>query len=130
MARGRRPSQCRQGSSGIAIYQRNKGDLSESQKSFAAALLEFRRIGANWDIASCSHNLAMLLQEQGDLEGARQRMKELPIKRGQIYNAAFQMSLRKYGSMLPHCECREELSLDERVGAVAVTLDFRPCSIN
>ena len=64
-------------------------------------------------------------------ESAQQELlKELPIKRGQIYNAAFQMSLRKYGSMLPHCECREELSLDERVGAVAVTLDFRPCSIN
>ncbi len=69
---------------GIAIYQRDKGDFSESQKSFAAALQEFRRIGANWDIASCSHNLAMLLQEQGNLEGARQRLEEaLRIQRSQ-----------------------------------------------
>jgi tetratricopeptide (TPR) repeat protein len=69
---------------GIAIYQRDKGDLPESRKSFTAALREFRRIGANWDIASCSHNLAMLLQEQGDLEGARQRLEEaLRIQRSQ-----------------------------------------------
>jgi outer membrane protein assembly factor BamA len=61
-------------------------------------------------------------------ESARQELlKDLSIKRGQIYNAASRISLLKYDSVLPHCECREELHIDERAGAVTVTLDFRPC---
>ncbi len=61
-------------------------------------------------------------------ESARQELvKDLSIERGQIYNAASRMSLLKYDSVLPHCKCREELRMDERVGAVTVTLDFRPC---
>ena len=69
---------------GIAIDQKDKGDLPEAQKSFEEALREFRRIGANWDIASCSNNLGILLSEQGDLEHARERMEEaLRIQRSQ-----------------------------------------------
>ena len=69
---------------GIAIDQKDKGDFPEAQKSFEEALREFRRIGANWDIASCSNNLGILLSEQGDLEHARERMEEaLRIQRSQ-----------------------------------------------
>ena len=65
-------------------------------------------------------------------EQARQKLlKELPIKRGQIYNSRlWELSLQKYSSMLPGCECRyyEPPRLDEKTGTVALTLGFRPCS--
>jgi len=63
-------------------------------------------------------------------EPARQEiLKDLPIKRGQIYTSKlWELFLLKYGSMLPACGCQEELGLDDHTGAVAVTLDFRPCS--
>jgi len=63
-------------------------------------------------------------------ESARQEvLKELPIKRGQIYNSGiWELSLLKYSSVLPECGCRQELSWDDRAGTVAVALDFRPCS--
>jgi len=60
---------------GIAIDQKDKGDLPEAQKSFEEALREFHRIGASWDIASCSNNLGILFSEQGDLEHAREHMR-------------------------------------------------------
>jgi outer membrane protein assembly factor BamA len=61
---------------------------------------------------------------------ARQELlKDLSIKRGQIYTGKFwELFLLKYGSMLPDCGCKEELGMDERAGTVAVTLDFWPCS--
>lgn len=61
---------------GIAIDQKDKGDLPEARKSFEEALTEFRRIGANWDIASCSHNLGLLYLELGQPELARERLEE------------------------------------------------------
>jgi hypothetical protein len=65
-------------------------------------------------------------------EVARQELlNDLPIKRGQIYNSRlWDLSLRKYRSMFPDCECRdyEPHRLDEKAGTVAVTLDFRPCA--
>jgi DNA-binding winged helix-turn-helix (wHTH) protein/tetratricopeptide (TPR) repeat protein len=69
---------------GIAIAQREKGDLSDARKSFEEALKEFRRIGANWDIASCSHNLGVLLLDQGQVDLARASLEEaLHIQRAQ-----------------------------------------------
>jgi outer membrane protein insertion porin family len=64
-------------------------------------------------------------------ELARQELlKDLPIKRGQIYNSRlWELSLRKYNSMFPDCKCGDsERHLDEKAGTVALTLDFRPCS--
>jgi outer membrane protein insertion porin family len=65
-------------------------------------------------------------------EPARQKLlKELPIKRGQIYNnRLWEMSLLKHASMFPDCSCRwyEPQRLDEHSATVALTLDFRPCS--
>jgi len=64
-------------------------------------------------------------------EQARQELlKELPFKRGQIYTSKLweKLLLLKYGSMIPECECRTQLGVNEQAGAVAVTLDFRPCS--
>ena len=61
-------------------------------------------------------------------EHARQELlKGLSIKRGQVWATTSGPSLQKYDSMLPHCDCREEIRMDERNGAVTVTLDFRPC---
>jgi outer membrane translocation and assembly module TamA len=63
-------------------------------------------------------------------EPARQELlKELPIKRGQIYSSrVWELLLLKYRDMLPECGCQQELSLDEHAGTVAVAIDFRPCS--
>jgi outer membrane protein insertion porin family len=65
-------------------------------------------------------------------EPARQALlKDLPVKRGQVYNSRlWELSLLKHASMFPECECRYHapLRLDDRTGTVAVTLDFRPCS--
>jgi outer membrane protein insertion porin family len=64
-------------------------------------------------------------------ELARQEvLMELLIKRGQIYNSRlWELSLRKYSSLFPNCDCRySERRLDEKAGTVALTLDFRPCS--
>jgi eukaryotic-like serine/threonine-protein kinase len=67
---------------GIGMFQRNKGDLTESRKSLEAALAEFRRSGAQWDIASCSNHLGELSQETGDLDQARSHLEEaLQIQR-------------------------------------------------
>jgi outer membrane protein assembly factor BamA len=64
-------------------------------------------------------------------EPARQELlKELPIKRGQVWASTSGPSLRKYDSMLPHCDCREAVRMDQRTGTVTVTLDFRPCPTN
>ncbi len=61
---------------GIAQYQSDKGDLQGARKSYEEALTEFRRIGANWDVASCSHNLGLAFFEQGDLEQARRHLQD------------------------------------------------------
>jgi outer membrane protein assembly factor BamA len=66
-------------------------------------------------------------------EPTRQELlRDLPIKVGQPYNSRlWELSLLKHRSMFPDCGgCRayQPLRLDERAGAVAVTLDFRPCS--
>jgi outer membrane protein assembly factor BamA len=63
-------------------------------------------------------------------EPARQELLEsLPIKRGQIYTSkVWELILLNYGSMLPDCECHEQLGSNDYTGAVAITLDFRPCS--
>jgi tetratricopeptide (TPR) repeat protein len=67
---------------GLAIYQHNKGDLPAAGLSFDEALKEFRRLGAQWDIASCSHNYGLLFFEEGDLVSAKQRLQEaLQIQR-------------------------------------------------
>jgi outer membrane protein assembly factor BamA len=61
-------------------------------------------------------------------EPARQELlNDLPIKQGQLWTTTIASSLVKYDSILPHCECREEILMNERSGTVTVTLDFRPC---
>jgi outer membrane protein insertion porin family len=60
-------------------------------------------------------------------------LKGLLINPGQVYNSRlWELSLLKYGSLFPGCQCRasQPLHLDEQTGTVAVTLDFRPCSTN
>ena len=62
----------------------------------------------------------------------QQVLKELAIKPGDIYNSRlWDLSLRRVASLFPDCDCRSDrpLQLDERTGTVAVTLDFRPCSL-
>jgi len=39
-------------------------------------LLVFRQIGVQWDIASCSHNYATLLHDEGKLKQAKQSLEE------------------------------------------------------
>ncbi len=57
-------------------------------------------------------------------------LKDFLVKPGQIYNSRlWELSLQKYSSIFPNCECRNnERRLDEKSGTVALTLDFRPCS--
>jgi len=62
----------------------------------------------------------------------QQVLKELAIKPGDIYNSRlWDLSLLRIASLFPDCDCRSDrpLQLDERTGTVAVTLDFRPCSL-
>ena len=69
---------------GIAINQKDKGDLPQARESFAGALKELERIGNNWEFASCSHNLGLLFLEQGQVELAKERLEEaLRIQRAQ-----------------------------------------------
>ncbi|HEY6372181.1 MAG TPA: POTRA domain-containing protein [Candidatus Sulfotelmatobacter sp.] len=72
------------------------------------------------------------IKVEGLEEQRRQEiLNGLRIKPGQIYNSRlWELSLRKYGSIVPDCECRSShsLHLDEQTGTIAVTLDFRPCS--
>ncbi len=61
---------------------RYKGDFPAARKAMEEALLEFRRLGAQWAIASCSHNLGMLLTNQNDLQPASAYIEEaLAIQR-------------------------------------------------
>jgi hypothetical protein len=61
-------------------------------------------------------------------EPARQELlKNLPLRRGQVWSSTSGPSLQKYDSVLPHCDCREAFFMDQRTGGVTVTLDFRPC---
>lgn len=67
---------------GLGIRLRDKGDFPAARKSMEDALAEFRRLGAQWDIASCSHNLGMLLTNQSELEPAKAYLEEaLAIQR-------------------------------------------------
>jgi len=62
----------------------------------------------------------------------QQVLKELAIKPGDIYNSRlWELSLRRVASLFPDCDCRSDrpMQLDERTGTVAITLDFRPCSL-
>lgn len=62
----------------------------------------------------------------------QQLLKELAIKPGDIYNSRlWELSLERVASLFPDGDCRSDrpLQLDERTGTVAVTLDFRPCSL-
>ncbi|HKV24022.1 MAG TPA: tetratricopeptide repeat protein [Candidatus Acidoferrum sp.] len=59
-----------------------KGDYLVARKSLEEALVEFRRLGAQWDIASCSHNLGVMLTEQSELGPAKTHLEEaLAIQR-------------------------------------------------
>lgn len=61
---------------GIGIFQEHQGDFAEARKSLETALAEFRRAGAQWDIASCSNHLGELAQDTGDLDQARSYFEE------------------------------------------------------
>jgi len=61
---------------GIGAYQEHQGDYAEARKSLEAAIAEFRRDGAQWDIASCSVHLGELAYDTGDLEQARSYFEE------------------------------------------------------
>jgi tetratricopeptide (TPR) repeat protein len=60
----------------IGIYQQHKGDFAGARRSLETALGEFRRVGAQWDIASCTDHLGELFQEIGDLVQARTYFEE------------------------------------------------------
>jgi outer membrane protein insertion porin family len=67
-----------------------------------------------------------------DASSRQQVLKKLAIKPGDIYDSRlWELSLRRLASLFPDCDCRSDrpLQLDERTGTVAVTLDFRPCSL-
>ena len=74
------------------------------------------------------------VQVEGLDDPARQKvLRDLLLKPGQIYNSRlWELSLLKMAALFPGCECRpsQPLHLDEGTGTVAVTLDFRPCSVN
>lgn len=59
--------------------------------------------------------------------------KELPLKRGDIYNDRLaQLSMQKYFSSLPpepSGDSRVGFQLDQRAGTAAITFDFRPCPV-
>jgi outer membrane protein insertion porin family len=67
-------------------------------------------------------------------EAAQQELLRDPlIKVGQVYNGRlYELFIRRHGSMFPSCECRssEELRMDDKTGLVALTFDFRPCSVD
>lgn len=85
---------------GIAIDQKDKGTFAEAQKSFEEALKEFRRIGATWDTASCSHNLGVLFWEEGKLALAGESLNEaLRIQRAQNDKRGISFDLDGLGSV-------------------------------
>jgi outer membrane protein insertion porin family len=62
----------------------------------------------------------------------QQVLKELALKPGDIWNSRlWELSLRRVASEFTHCVCPSDnpKQLDERTGTVALTLDFRPCSL-
>lgn len=62
----------------------------------------------------------------------QQVLNELAIKPGDIWNNhLWELSLRRVASVFTDCVCRSDSpkQLDERTGTVALTLDFRPCSL-
>ena len=85
---------------GIGMFQDHEGKLAEAQKALEEALAEFRRLGAQWNIASCSHKLAEVLQDEGDLEQARRYLGEsLQIDRSVKDTRAMASNLDDLGSI-------------------------------
>lgn len=67
-----------------------------------------------------------------DEPGRRRVLKELAFKPGDIYNSRlWELSVSRVASLFPGCDCNpfRPLHLDERNGAIQVTLDFRSCSV-
>lgn len=60
----------------IAVEQYYSGDFAAAARSFEEALAVFRRIGAQWALASCSHNYAMLLKDEGKLAEAKRALEQ------------------------------------------------------
>lgn len=61
---------------GAGIFWEHRGDFAKARSAFETALAEFRRLGAQWDIASCSNHLGELSQETGNLNQARFHFEE------------------------------------------------------
>ena len=58
-------------------------------------------------------------------------LRNFPLMAGQIYNQRlWELGLQRQGSMLPILECHSQqaIKMDEQMGTVALTLDFRPCN--
>ncbi len=59
--------------------------------------------------------------------------KELPLKRGDVYNDRLaQLSMQQYSSSLApeaSSDSRVGFQLDQRAGTAAITFDFRPCPV-
>jgi outer membrane protein assembly factor BamA len=92
---------------------------------------EDKLISLDIDIDEGKQFYVRAVEVQGLDESSRDELlDDLPIKRGQIYNSRlWELSLLKYGAMMPDCECREDpRHLDEKSGDVTLTFDFRPCS--
>jgi outer membrane protein insertion porin family len=73
------------------------------------------------------------VQVLGAESDREQILKDLPVKRGQVYDSRlWEASLLMYTSKFPDCGCRqyETRSLDEKSGTVKLILDFRPCPPN
>ncbi len=98
---------------GIANLQADKGDFVGARKSFEQALQEFRRIGDQSNLASCSHNFGVLLTEQGDLPQAKKRLEEaLSIQRELNDERGVAADLDDIGNVM--------LSLGDLTGALRV----------
>ena len=70
-------------------------------------------------------------------ESDRQKlMRSSLLRRGQIYNGRlWELTILNNAALFPDCDCHEPISrtdrrLDEKLGTVALTLDFRPCPSN
>ncbi len=68
-----------------------------------------------------------------DEQGSAAVSKELPLKRGDLYNDRLaQLSMQQYSSSLtpePSSDSRVRLQLDRRAGTVGITFDFRACPV-
>jgi outer membrane protein assembly factor BamA len=65
-----------------------------------------------------------------DAAGQKRAARELALKPGDVYNTRlWERSLPRIESLFPSCDCKGagQLSLDEKRGKVALTLDLSPC---